>query len=88
MMSGMREAHSAVLTTGHAWAQQKVFQGGALGTVVFRATAIRAALCSAPRRIRAGAWLGKFRPSFLLARFCSHFLLREPGYRCCLPRFC
>src|SRR5208337_3181988 len=85
---GIEEARPAPLAAGHLWAQQDVFQGGALGTVVFRAAASRTAVQSMVRRIRAGDLYGNFPLVVLLGHYWSSFLLRRAGY-CChvLPRF-
>jgi hypothetical protein len=68
-MPVIREAQPAILAAGHPSAQQEVFQGGALGTVVLRAAANRTAAQSAVRGICRGNLLGNFRRELLFGRF-------------------
>lgn len=82
MMSVIGEAHPAVLATGHRWAPEHPFQGGALGTVAFRAAATRTA-AQITARVTGGSYLfGVFRSSILFGHFWSLFLLRRAGSRC------
>src|SRR5271157_337997 len=84
----IEEPRPAPLAAAHLWAQQEMFQGGALGTVVFRAAASRTAVQFIVRRIRAGDLPGNFPLVILFGHYWSSFLLRRAGY-CCqvLPQF-
>src|SRR5271157_4633258 len=82
MMPRIGEAHPALLAAGHLWAQPEVFQGGAPGTVVFRAAASRTTAQSMVRRIHTGDLLGNFRLGALFGHSRSLSLLRRAGCSC------
>ena len=79
---GIREARPAQLAAGHGRAQHEVFQGGALGTVVFRAAAIRTVARSSVGGICRRNRLVNFRLEMLFGRFWSPAFLRRSRNRC------